>query len=274
MRGILFIVIAVVMIVSCGPSRHAIYVEMRHPSKSGLELTGKILSAVYYSGEDSLENRTVDSLVTGFARALEVDYLTGEGSVRVSRIARSDGDYTSRDSLINLVVRTGGDVVFLFDVTLSRNLTAGGRPVMVEMYCYDGMGNEDIARRIVGNTLLAASTQEELLSEASKAGRTIAESFKAQWKHEQYTIAYYDSARWIEALVRAEQFDWKGAMDIWFEFLDSPDPLKRASAEYNIAVACYMMGDFELAKLWLDRSDAENKMPTLSDAMRKRLQKK
>jgi hypothetical protein len=113
-----------------------------------------------------------------------------------------------------------------------------------------------------------------MLKEALKAGAHISESFKTQWKHEQYSIAYYDSEKWIEALVRAEQFDWKGAMDIWFGFLDSPDPLKRASAEYNIAVACYMMGDFELATRWLDRSDAENKMPTLSDAMRKRLQKK
>ena len=33
--------------VSCGPSRHAIHVEMRHPSKSGLELGGKIVSVVY-----------------------------------------------------------------------------------------------------------------------------------------------------------------------------------------------------------------------------------
>ena len=36
-----------VLSVSCGPSRHAIHVEMRHPSKSGLELGGKIVSVVY-----------------------------------------------------------------------------------------------------------------------------------------------------------------------------------------------------------------------------------
>ena len=54
--------------------------------------------------------------------------------------------------------------------------------------------------------------------------------------------------------------------------LDSKDAMKRASAEYNIAVACYMLGDLELASEWLDRSDAENKLPVLSDGLRKRIE--
>ena len=93
-----------------------------------------------------------------------------------------------------------------------------------------------------------------------------------QWKPEYYSIAYYDSTKWYEALMKAEQYDWKGAMDIWISLLDSQDVMKRACAEYNISVACYMLGDMALAEQWLDRSDAENKMPTLSDAMRKRIE--
>ena len=274
MKRFLYILISIFMIVSCGPSRHAIHVEMRHASKAGLELTGKKISAVCYKGADSLQNTLIDSVVTGFARSLEDDYHTGKCSVPVVGLDRTSGDYTGRDSLINLLVRNGGDVVFLFDVTFSSSTANGMLPMKVSMYCYDGMNKEDVVKKYVGSALLQYSTQEEMLKEALKAGAHISESFKTQWKHEQYSIAYYDSTKWIEALVRAEQFDWKGAMYIWFEFLDSPDPLKRASAEYNIAVACYMMGDFELARMWLDRSDAENKMPTLSDAMRKRLQKK
>ena len=72
--------------------------------------------------------------------------------------------------------------------------------------------------------------------------------------------------------MKAEQYDWKGAMDIWIELLSSNDMMKRASAEYNIAVACYMLGDLDLASEWLDRSDADNKLPTLSDALRKRIE--
>lgn len=59
-------------------------------------------------------------------------------------------------------------------------------------------------------------------------------------------------------------------MDIWMTFLDTNDPLKRSSAEYNIAVACYMLGDYALAKEWLELSDNDNRLP-LSDALHKRI---
>ena len=52
--------------------------------------------------------------------------------------------------------------------------------------------------------------------------------------------------------------------------LDTNDLLKRSCAEFNISVACYMLGDYQLASDWLDQSDKDNKLP-LSDAMRKRI---
>ena len=150
----------------------------------------------------------------------------------------------------------------------------GCTPMKVMMYSYDGMSKDDTVRRFVGNVLLPSSSRAELLVEGMKAGKQISESFKIQWLNEQYSIAYYDGMKWYEALARAEQFDWKGAMDVWFELLKSNDSMKRACAEYNIAVACYMLGDIHLAEQWLDRSDEENHMPTLSDALRKRINAK
>lgn len=273
MKRVLFILTIAAFIVSCGPSRHAVHVEMRHASKSGLELVGKNITAVYYKGDDLTENKLIDSLAAGFSRSLENDYQTGRGSVPAVSLDRTSGDHTSRDSLINLLARNGADVLLLFDVTFSNSTANNMLPMKVTMYCYDAMNQEDVVKRYVGSSLLQFSSEKEMLTEALKAGSHISESFKMQWKHEQYSIAYYDSVKWLEALARAEQYDWKGAMDIWFELLDSHDPLKRSAAEYNISVACYMLGDFDLARLWLDRSDAESMMPTLSDAMRKRLKK-
>lgn len=271
-RRLLSIVFLAAALVSCGPSRHAIHVEMRHPSKSGIELTGKVASILYYADEDMSENEVYESMAAGFSDALEADYGTGEGSVGVYAVERSAGDYSTKDSLINCVIATGGDVVFLLDATLAENRTPEGVPVKVTLYCYDGMDKNDSVRRFIGNTVIPSSSLDNVASDASVIGKQIAESFKAQWKNEQYSIAYYDSIRWYEALERAERFDWKGAMDIWFEFLDARDVLKRSSAEYNIAVACYMLGDYDLAQMWLDRSDSENKMPTLSDPLRKRIE--
>lgn len=59
-------------------------------------------------------------------------------------------------------------------------------------------------------------------------------------------------------------------MDIWMQLLSTNDLMKRACAEYNISVACYMLGDYQLAIEWLDLSDKENKLP-ISDALRKRI---
>lgn len=271
-RGLVAILTVALAFVSCAPSRYAIQVEMRHPSKSGLDLAGKIVSVVYYSGDNALENQAAENMAAGFAEVIEKDNVTGDGSVGVYTVDRKAGNYALKDSLVNLVIQTGGDVVFLLDAELADNVTTEGTPVKVTLYCYDGMRKEDTVNRFIGNTVIPSSSQENLLSEALTSGKRIGESFKAQWKDEQYSIAYYDSIRWYEALERADCFDWKGAMDIWFEMLDSRDVLKRAAAEYNIAVACYMLGDFDLARQWLDRSVAENDMPTLTEAMRKRIE--
>lgn len=271
MKHLLTLSAAILLFASCGPSRHAIQVEMRHPSKSGIELCGKTISAVYYKGDDALQNGVLENVTYGFAHALEEEYATGEGSVKVCAVERNEGDYAVRDSLINLLVRNDADLVFLFDATLSENTTTGGTPMKIMLYSYDGMSKDDAVKKFVGNVLLASTSRAEMLVEGMKAGKQISESFKIQWLNEQYSIAYYDGMKWYEALAMAEQFDWKGAMDVWFGLLETNDSMKRACAEYNIAVACYMLGDIQLAEEWLDRSDEENHMPTLSDALRKRI---
>ena len=271
-RRLIALLAFAVLLISCGPSRYAVHVEMRHPSKSGVDLAGRIVSVVYYSSNDSTENKAAESIAKGFAGVIEADNSTGEGSVGVYSVDRGAGNYAVKDSLVSLVIQTDADLVFLLDASLADNKTAEGTPVMVKLYCYDGMSRDDVVKTFIGNTVIPATTADGLLSDAFTAGKHVADAFKSQWKHEQYSIAYYDSQRWYEALAKADSYDWKGAMDIWFEFLDSTDAMKRACAEYNIAVACYMLGDFDLARQWLDRSVAENDMPTLTDAMRKRIE--
>ena len=56
MKRLISILLFACLLLSCAPSRHAIHVEMRHPSKSGVDLTGKIVSVVYYSGDVAEEN--------------------------------------------------------------------------------------------------------------------------------------------------------------------------------------------------------------------------
>jgi hypothetical protein len=236
-----------------------------------MELAGKIVSVISMDGEDERENLVCGNMADAFAKALEEGYGTGEGSVGLFCVDRNS-DYTSRDSLVSLLMQTGSDVVFLMDVSSSGSMTSAGLPVKVSIYAYDAMDKEEKVKHFTGTKVLAASTDEGLVEEASKTGKLVADPFESQWKQEQYSVAYYDTAKWYESVIRAEQYDWKGAMDIWIELLDTRDLMKKASAEYNIAVACYMMGDYYLAEEWLERSDADNKLPTLSDGLRKRIE--
>lgn len=266
MKKLLSILSFAFILISCGPSRHAIPVEMRHASKSGVDLAGKIVSVVYAKENADAVRK---SMAESFTKSLKDDY--GDEFVKLYAVNGRTGEYTGRDSLVSLLMRTGSDVVFLFDSKSGEKATSG-MPVNVALYCYDGMNKADKVQSFSGTKVLAAASDNQILEEAVKAGALVAEPFKTQWKLEQYSIAYYESTQWYEALVRAEQYDWKGALDIWLALLDTKDVMKKATAEYNISVACYMMGEFDLAGEWLDRSDADNKLPTLSDALRKRIE--
>ena len=269
----ILILFALLAVISCGPSRHAVHVEMRYPSRSGLELGGKIVSMAYSVNGDETTDRFNEYMADSFAKALEQDYGTGEGSVKLLKVDANKGNYSHRDSLVNLLMNSGADLVLLIGIPeFQTKTTTGALPLKLSIYCYDAMNKDDKVQSFVGSTMI--SSVENLESEARGTGKQVSDSFVSLWKNEQYSIAYYDSNRWYEALIMAEQYDWKGAMEAWFNLLDTNDQMKRAAAEYNIAVACYMLGDYQLADEWLKKSKADNDMPTLTDALRKRIDAK
>lgn len=302
-RFILLFLLAAV--VSCGPSRHSIHVEMRHPSKAGIDLSGKTVSVVYMENRDSVSAEFNGYMADGFAYALEQEYGTGEGSVAVYSMPVADGGkYNEKDSLFRLLMFTGADVLFLIDTVElgqlrvdapskvavpvspdSSYLSIGNMPFRMKMYSFDAMDKTESVKNYGGSSSARPEVYSDgkdssveqfrkamiaLPSAAWEVGQEIADSFRSQWKHEQYSLTYFDNETWYSALDKAEVYDWKAAMDIWIILLDTNDLMRRSCAEYNIAVACYMLGDYELASEWLDRSDEDNLLP-LSDALRKRI---
>lgn len=306
MKNSLFRVLCLVfMVASCSPMQHVVHVEMRYPSKSGLELAGKNVAVVQLENDNTIANPFAEGMADGLAFALEQDYGTGEGSVGIYRMRVSpEGRYFSRDTLLNLVMDTGADVVFLIDTVAVKELKMGGAtsvavktsvdssyistgtlPFTMNLYCYDAMGKNDKVYTFKGSSTAVPfaysdgkQADDEIMSKAVaslpevgfEAGKTVSSSFKSQWKHEQYSVIYFDGSQWYKAVSCAEQYMWRDAMEIWLGLLDTNDLLRRACAEYNLAVASYMLGDYSLAEKWLDLSDADNKLP-LSDGMRKRI---
>ena len=271
----LLILSVLFLAVACGPSRYAVPVEVRQPSKSGLELAGKIITVAYCTSGDDLADTFNTQIATTFAQCLEEDYGTGKGSVTLHNVDCSKGDYTQRDSMFNILMQTGADMVFLYgSPEYTAQTSQSALPIRIRLYCYDGMNKEDKVISYAGTTVLPSRTKDDITLSAVENGKTVSTPFVSQWKMEQYSLAYYDSQKWYDALVRAENFDWKGAMDIWLDLVNTNDLMKRAAAEFNLSVACFMLGDFGLAHEWLEKSKADNDMPTLTDAMTKRIASK
>ena len=247
--------------VSCGPSRYMIDVEMRHKSEAGLDLTGKNVTVAYPTASDSALGAYMESFADGFAWSLQDQYKQSIDGVGVYALPGSGTEYASRDSLVNVLMKTGSDVVFLFDKLDFSS---------VSLRCYDAMNQDDKMLSYAGQTGISPSDISSLPTEAWDKGKSLATSFIPQWKHEQYSIYYFDTEQWLKAVEKAEMYDWKGAMDIWFTFLDSGDAMKRSCASFNIATACYMLGDYALAIEWLDQSDKDLQLQ-ISSVLRKRI---
>ena len=63
-RSLALCIAALGVLVSCGPSKHAVHVEMRHPSKTGVNLVGKNVAVVYLEGDNVVSSEFGES--TGF----------------------------------------------------------------------------------------------------------------------------------------------------------------------------------------------------------------
>lgn len=280
--------------VSCGPSSFTMDVELRDVSMSGLDLARKTFSVVYIDNGDRADSVFAASAADGFAQKLESGYFSGERVVGVYRLDSIPGArYSSRDTLLNILMDVGTDVVFLIEPPVLGRASAGrpekietgGKlaadstylsevsvPFSVRVDVFDSMNQADSVFSFYGrNTakpvaytdgkepddVLIAKAISAIGEPANAIGMRMAESFLSTWKMESHPVIYYESNAWLEAAYMASDYRWKEAMDIWFGFLDSRNLQKRSCAEYNIALACYMLGQYGLAAEWLDRSDAD-----------------
>ena len=240
-RVLLPFLASLVMAVSCGPTRHSIHVEMRHPSKSGLELAGKSISFVYLENDNVQASAFAGGMADGFASSLEQEYGTEQGSVGVFSMNSLPGAvFSSRDSLVSLLMELNTDVVFLLDTLALGELSINGAtsiaspisvdssyvstaslPFTMKLYCYDSMNREDKSLSFSGSSVavpyaysdgkqdasvIRERVLESLVEVGREAGNTVASSFRPQWKHEQYSILYFDNAQWYLAMEYADMY--------------------------------------------------------------------
>lgn len=288
---------ALLGLAGCSPQTTTVYLQMRSPSASGLNLSGKTLAIVYPRTGVPADSAFCVNASSALARALEEDYFSGE---EIIGIYETDPDSLGLGKMRNLVMDTGSDVVFLLntpmfgDVTLGQNVRNSGVvstdslyawtsrvPVAFSIDLYDSMEKEEKVHTYNGNASLRPVVyndgrlqssdvlplaMQQIGESSQSVGKKISEAFVSGWEMTNVSLYYYDylDDNWIEAVENAYGMDWKGAIDKWLKLVESGgnNPERMACASYNLASAFYVLGNYPLAKQWLEH--AENSFPGLS----------
>ena len=304
-RSILTLGLAALALAACSPQILTLSVDMRHPSKSGIDLSRKSMSVVYMD-DGQADTTFSNGVASGLARSLEEDYFAGNEAIGIYKIP---ADSVSLELMHNLVIDSGDDVIFLigpptFGEVVLGNATAVSDPVSVDsafvsqaqvpynakLFVYDSMDKDDKLHVFRGNSILRGQvfsngvTAPEFLKEraldfkafgADLVGKQISNRFVPTWKTENYSLYYFDYVSrdndWLVAASLAYEMKWKQAADIWMKQVNDGNAVRRACACYNTALAFYMLGDLDLATKWLDRADQVSE-PGLSPGLRKRIE--
>ncbi len=294
---------------SCSPQALPISLEMRHASRSGLDLARKTFAVVYVEDGNAGDSLFSEKMAVSFATRLEKEYFDGKQTVGIFKLPDSSGDYASKDSLVNLALDSGEDVVFLFDKTsfgpyeLAKTVaspagfpadsafrTTVNVPMSIRILAYDTMNKEDKVFSFSGSNVLKPTVYNDgnlTVSDLPDAmwpyvgdyavsiGNIAGASFMPVWKEETFNVLYYNTFndKWVEAAWDAHECRWDDAITKWMSLVNTKNMQKRSCAEYNLALGCFMLGQKELALKWLDQSDKDCPI-SLSKALRKRISEK
>lgn len=281
--SILLIAAGLMMASACSPQYFWKIMEMRYPSKSGYELGGKTISLVYLQHGDGRDSTFNYAFADAFASHLEAEYFAGAQAVPVYRMEKdAAGNYASRDTMVNIMLDVDCDVLFLVDSPKFTTQEDGSRKVTARLYAYDSMDrNGDAVRIFNKSAVISAGRNGEAIGDVSvnsdiarMLGSADAEYFAPNWKNETYTFVYYDDGQpgWSKVLLLVDDMRWKDALDVLMNLAQqSKSADRRAAAEYDAAICCYMMGYYDLATDWLDAADADYNISN-SAAMRIRIQ--
>ena len=303
MKKLTWLLSAVLFVAACSPQVYPLHLGVRQPSESGLTLVGKTASIVYMDGNNQVDSLFDRQVASALARALEADYFNGQEVIGLSRIASPDSVGT--DLMHNLVMETGGDVIFLLNSSLgaldmqankpvsgatsvdSAYVAVASMPVQTHLYVYDSMDKDEVklhkGKAILKlNVFNSGITSEDGLKTlamaqvpdyAEEVGDRISRRFLSTWSNESFSFYYfedYSSESWFTPLQHAADEEYAKAIDGWALMVKEGSSIKRACACFNIAQTFFLMGDYKLSARWLDEAE---KLENLSQApaLRKRL---
>ena len=298
---------ALLLASACSPETFTMNIEMRYPSKSGLDFSRKTMAVVY--ADDGAESDTtfLRSVASGFARKMEEDYFGGAEVIQLYHVPGDTAALARKPFLQDLIMDTGDDVIFYFSTPEYGAIGMGenkpsrvtGRdsayvcpviiPFKLKVSAYDSMDKADRVLHFNGSSSvnpqvynngnvgydgLVSRAWDAASAQAEQVGAQATGNFLSTWKAERYSFYYYDSFEegWNKAAQAAYEFRWADAINGWTKLVQKyrAGSSHRACAEYNLASAFYILGNYSLATSWLDRADADCTL-SLSPGLRKRI---
>lgn len=271
MKKLSFALLALAL-AACSPQVYPLYLDVRQPSSSGLDLSRKSLSLVYMDGHNEVDSLFDRHAASALARSLEEDYFGGEPVVGLYHIPSADT--VSLEKMHSLVMDTGGDVIFVLSSHLDWLDDPSGEvlvPLNTKLAVFDSMG-EDKVLNFKGSEVLRVPAKDSLGVRAEEMAGRIARRFRSNWKTESFSFYYFDGMdeTWVEALSLARSGKLAKAMDLWMPLVKQGSVLKRACAAYNMAMGFYLLEDHRMSSYWLDYADKLENLE-LSPGLHKRL---
>ena len=105
---------AVLLVASCSPETFTMNIDMRYPSRSGLDLSKKSMAIVYVDEGKKSDESFVKGLASGFAYKLEEEYFGGHEAIELFSVPKDSSVYTKK-FMEDMVMDSGKDVIFLID---------------------------------------------------------------------------------------------------------------------------------------------------------------
>lgn len=308
MKRLTFLLGTALLLAACSPQTFTMNIEMRNPSRSGLDLANKSMAVVYEQVPAKGDSVFLRSIASGFARKMEDDYFGGKEVIHFFQVPKDTASTVRKSYMQDLVMDTGDDVVFLFSQPEYGAIGTGENkpvtfktgkdsayvcpvviPFKMKVYAYDALNKSDKLLYFSGSTSVrpqvfndGLQTYDNLVDKAWTEAGPLAEqigsqatgNFVSTWKPERFTFYYFDSfeTEWDSAAQAAFEYRWADAIGKWTSLVKKypAGSRKRACAEYNLASAFFILGNYSLSTRWLDQADADCEL-SLSPGLRKRI---
>jgi len=262
-------------------------VDVLQPKAFTLAVDEQPVAVVATYKDKKADSTATAILALGAARSIETSNALEDGSVGAFTIPQDEYPGSSdKEYMEGLMMATGGGTLVLIKdisygkVALFKDFdeianvsTIGMQTIMANLEVYDAITDTTIYSAFITDSLhfrfpanqdLSQKGISSFLAEhdsllVSSMGALLAKHISNQWIEEEWMlIDYTDEPVWHNAYKNAMDFKWEEAIKAWIPLTEDQKPEKASYAAFNIAVACQMLGQTDLAIEWV--SFARSKM--------------